>query len=104
MLYLVAGQVIEAVGGMSWEDFIRTRILARVGMTTSHPRFDTAVNGGNVATPHARIDERVRVIQPFASDNTNPAGGILSIDLALTGPSRLTSVAAAQGTRWPRRP
>ncbi len=78
VLYLVAGQVIEAVGGMSWEDFIRTRILARVGMTTSHPRFDTAVNGGNVATPHARIDERVRVIQPFASDNTNPAGGILS--------------------------
>ena len=78
VLYLVAGQVIEAVSGASWEDFIRTRILARVGMTTSHPRFDTGVNGGNVATPHARIDERVRVVQPFASDNTNPAGGILS--------------------------
>ena len=78
VLYLVAGQVIEAVSGQSWEDFIRTRILARVGMTASHPRFDTAANGGNVATPHARIDERVRVVQPFASDNTNPAGGILS--------------------------
>jgi Domain of unknown function (DUF3471)/Beta-lactamase len=61
-----------------WEDFIRTRILARVGMTTSHPRFDTTANGGNVASPHARIDERVRVVQPFASDNTNPAGGIMS--------------------------
>ena len=78
VLYLVAGQVIEAVSGLSWEDFIRTRILARVGMTTSLPRFDTTANGGNVATPHARIDERVRVVQPFASDNTNPAGGILS--------------------------
>ena len=78
VLYLVAGQVIEAVSGLSWEDFIRTRILARVGMTTSSPRFDTAANGGNVATPHARVDERVRVVQPFASDNTNPAGGILS--------------------------
>jgi len=78
VLYLVAGQVIEAVSGLSWEDFIRTRILARVGMTTSSPRFDTAANSGNVATPHARVDERVRVVQPFASDNTNPAGGILS--------------------------
>ena len=66
------------MSGLSWEDFIRTRILARVGMTTSSPRFDTAANGGNVATPHARVDERVRVVQPFASDNTNPAGGILS--------------------------
>jgi len=78
VLYLVAGEVIEAVSGMSWEDFIRTRILARVGMTASSPRFDAAANGGNVASPHARIDERVRVVKPFASDNTNPAGGILS--------------------------
>jgi CubicO group peptidase (beta-lactamase class C family) len=78
VLYLVAGEVIEAISGVSWEDFIRTRILARVGMRASHPRFDTAANSGNVASPHARIDERVRVVNPFASDNTNPAGGILS--------------------------
>ena len=31
-------------------------------MSTSHPRFDTTVNAGNVATPHARVDERVRVV------------------------------------------
>jgi len=78
VLYLVAGEVIESSSGQTWEDFIRTRILARVGMSTSHPRFDTTVNGGNVATPHARVEERVRAVQPFASDNTNPAGGILS--------------------------
>jgi hypothetical protein len=28
--------------------------------------------------PHARVEGRVRRIQPFASDNTNPAGGINS--------------------------
>ena len=78
VLYLVAGEVIETLSGLKWEEFIRTRILAKVGMSTSHPRFDTTVNAGNVATPHARVDERVRVVQPFASDNTNPAGGILS--------------------------
>src|SRR3954453_12194745 len=36
VLYLVAGEVIEAVSGTSWEDFVATRILARVGMTTSN--------------------------------------------------------------------
>jgi CubicO group peptidase (beta-lactamase class C family) len=78
VLYLVAGEIIEAVSGQRWEDFVRTRILARIGMRASNPRWDTSVNEGNVATPHARVDERVRPVQPFASDNTNPAGGILS--------------------------
>jgi hypothetical protein len=39
-----------------------------------------------VATPHAAIDGTVRAVQPFTSDNTNPAGGIMS--------------GAADMTRW----
>ena len=35
-----------------------------------------ATAGGNVATPHAPVDGKVRPIQPFDSDNTNPAGGV----------------------------
>jgi CubicO group peptidase (beta-lactamase class C family) len=31
VLYLVAGQVIEAVSGQSWEDFVTHRILDKVG-------------------------------------------------------------------------
>lgn len=84
VLYLIAGEVIEEVSGMSWEDFVRTRILDVVGMTTSNVRHSAAEEGGNVATPHARIDGTVRPVQPFASDNTNPAGGINSnaVDMA----------------------
>ena len=33
VLYLVAGEVIETLSGQSWEDFVSTRILAKVGMT-----------------------------------------------------------------------
>src|SRR3954463_2786210 len=84
VLYLVAGEIIEAVSGTTWEDFVATRILARVGMTTSNVRHSDAARGGNVATPHARVDGTVRPIAPFDSDNTNPAGGINSnaIDMA----------------------
>src|SRR3954463_5070540 len=78
VLYLVAGEVIEAVSGQSWEDFVSSRILAKVGMTGSNVRHSDATKKGNVATPHAAVEGKVRPIAPFTSDNTNPAGGINS--------------------------
>ncbi|HEY6952041.1 MAG TPA: serine hydrolase [Bacteroidota bacterium] len=76
VLYLVAGEVIEAVSGQTWEDFVTSRILAKVGMNDSNVRHGAAGSGSNVATTHAQIDGIVRPIAPFTSDNTNPAGGI----------------------------
>ena len=98
VLYLVAGEVIEAVSGQTWEDFVRTRILTRVGMTGSDVRH---VATGNVATPHAPIDGKVRVVAPFASDNTNPAGGISSnaTDMAKWMTVQLDSGRLADGSR-----
>ena len=78
VLYLVAGEVIQALSGESWEDFVGGRILKKVGMTGSNVRHSAAADGGNVATPHARVEGVVRPIAPFTSDNTNPAGGINS--------------------------
>src|SRR3954466_8016764 len=60
VLYLVAGQLIETISGQSWEEFVTSRILTRVGMTGSNVRHSAAVAGGNVAAPHAPIDGRVR--------------------------------------------
>ena len=78
VLYLVAGQLLEAVSGQSWEDFVTARILKKVGMTGSNVMHSAASAGGNVAATHAPIDGAVRPIAPFLSDNTNPAGGINS--------------------------
>src|SRR5436190_2563089 len=52
VLYSVAGEVIEAVSGQTWEDFVSSRILARVGMTGSSVRHSAAAGGGggNIAT------------------------------------------------------
>jgi CubicO group peptidase (beta-lactamase class C family) len=36
VLYLVAGQVVAAVSGKSWDDFIKERIFAPLGMTASN--------------------------------------------------------------------
>ncbi len=78
VLYTVAGEVIETISGLSWEDFVSSRILAKVGMSGSNVRHAEAGKGANVAAPHAPIEGVVRVVAPFASDNTNPAGGINS--------------------------
>ena len=78
VLYLVAGEVIEAVSGQPWEEFVRGRILAKVGMTESDVLHSAAGIPGNVAGTHAEVNDTVRPIAPFLSDNTNPAGGIMS--------------------------
>lgn len=78
VLYIVAGEVIEAVSGQPWEDFVRTRILKKVGMTESDVLHSSAGDGGNTAGTHAEVEGTVRAIAPFLSENTNPAGGIMS--------------------------
>ena len=78
LLYSVAGEVIEAVSGKGWEDFVKERILAKVGMTWSNVRHSAANEGGNVAATHAKVDGVLKLVKPSTNDNTNPAGGINS--------------------------
>jgi CubicO group peptidase (beta-lactamase class C family) len=101
VLYLIAGEVIEAISGQSWEDFVSSRILAKVGMTGSNVRHSAATASGNVATPHARVDGKVRPIAPFDSDNTNPAGGVNSSaeDMAKWLRVQLSGGVLASGSR-----
>lgn len=78
VLYLVAGEVIEAASGMTWEDFVQKRILARIGMSNAKPGLSEVDRLGNVAATHAPVDGIVRSIKPFLTENTNPAGGIMA--------------------------
>jgi CubicO group peptidase (beta-lactamase class C family) len=78
LLYCAAGEVIAAVSGKVWEDFVSERILAKFGMTGSNVRYSAAAKGGNVAATHAKIDGVLRIVNPSTGENTNPAGGINS--------------------------
>jgi CubicO group peptidase (beta-lactamase class C family) len=101
VLYLVAGELIEAVSGKTWEEFVRTRILNKVGMSESDVRHSGAAGGGNVAGTHAEVNDTVRPVDPFASDNTNPAGGIMTgaADMAKWLMVQLDSGRVADGSR-----
>jgi CubicO group peptidase (beta-lactamase class C family) len=78
LLYMTAGQIIPAVTGASWDDYIRQHIFAPLGMNHSNVS-NTAFNAGdNHAFPHSRVDGKLQVI-PFGDlDNAGPAGSINS--------------------------
>ncbi len=102
VLYGVAGEVIEAVSGQTWEDFIAQRIMARVGMDESNDRGSMGGSGANTALRHARVDGRVQPVQPFANDNVDPAGGINAGALDKWPRVQLDSGRLASGARASR--
>lgn len=101
VLYSVAGELIEAVSGQSWEDFVSSRILAKLGMTGSNARASLAAKGDNAAMTHAEVEGVVRPITPFRNDNVDPAGGINSsaADMAKWLIAQLDSGRAVDGSR-----
>jgi len=78
ILYLVAGQIVPAVTGKSWDDFIRERIFVPLVMRHSNTSLKQYRPGDNWATPHARVEGKVRAIEPHGIDNNGPAASINS--------------------------
>ena len=77
-LYKVAGEVIARASGMSWEDFIETRIMKPLGMTNSRAAFQRIKGNSNYVDAHAPVEGKVMVIPRFFSSSSNAAGGIYS--------------------------
>lgn len=84
VLYLVAGQIIPAVTGKSWDEFVKERIFKPLAMTESHTSVKAIQPGVNAISPHTKIDGKVTPIPFNDLDNSAPAGAINSnaIDMA----------------------
>ena len=78
LLYIVAGEVIARVSGMSWEEFIETRIMQPLGMVNSAASFSRLNDKTNVIDPHAPVDGTVQVINRDMESIADAAGGIYS--------------------------
>lgn len=77
--FLVAAKVIEAIEGVSWEDFVRKRILIPLQMTNT-VMLESERNGSkNISTAHIKNDKfEVIPIKQEKLDNIGPAGSIYS--------------------------
>jgi CubicO group peptidase (beta-lactamase class C family) len=82
MMYVVAGEVIQAVDGQPWEQSIRRRILDPLQMNSTSTSSVLPANA-NRAWPHARITTDMRGDGPVVPlpttatlDNAAPAGAL----------------------------
>jgi CubicO group peptidase (beta-lactamase class C family) len=78
VVYAIGGEIIAKVAGMPWEEFIRTRIFAPLGMTESEPLVAGIGGKPNVATPHAELRDTIRQVPIRTTDPVAPAGSVWS--------------------------
>jgi CubicO group peptidase (beta-lactamase class C family) len=78
LLYIVAGEVVARVSGTSWENFIETRIMQPLNMTSSAASYSRLKDKSNVIDPHAWVNGVVQVIDRDCGEVLNAAGGIYS--------------------------
>ncbi len=82
--WIAAGRIIETIAGMSWNDFMASRIFRPLQMTRSTTRLESLNRLDNVATPHVvRMDGSVEAIPYRNIDNVGPAGSINSSALQM---------------------
>ncbi|MDD5543765.1 MAG: serine hydrolase [Acidobacteriia bacterium] len=78
VLYLVAGQIIPAVTGKPWEQFIKERLLDPLGMVHSNTSVAAFRPGDDIAAPHAKVEGKLTAISYNNLDNNAPAGALNS--------------------------
>ena len=78
LLYMTAGQIIPAVTGKSWDDYVREKILRPLGMNTTNLSNTEFKAGDDYAWPHSKVDGKLQPIDFVSLDNAAPAGSINS--------------------------
>ena len=78
ILYLAAGQIVEKISGMSWDDFLKQRIFEPLAMEHTNTSVSSLDLKGNTSIPHNDVDDEVVAISYLNWDNIGPAGSINS--------------------------
>ena len=84
--YLVAGHVVEALSGVPWEDFVRGRLLAPLGMRRTNLSVEEMLADDDHAAAYTRRDGVIAEVPQRPLPAVAPAGAINS--------------SAADMTRW----
>jgi CubicO group peptidase (beta-lactamase class C family) len=89
VMYMIAGEVVQAVTGVSWDDFLTDRIFRSIGMNRSNTSITRFGDDENLAWPHQEIDGEVIPIQRRNFDNVGPSASVNSSALEFTRWMRL---------------
>ena len=76
LLLVAAGEIIPAVTGISWDDFVRDRLFKPLEMSSAITGPHLLKAGDNVATPHGNIGGKRATIPHAMSQNLGPASSV----------------------------
>jgi len=71
-MYLVAGELVAAVSGRTWDDFVRERLFVPLGMSGTSTMHDALLRSERRARPHGVTNGRVA---PLPIENNEIYGG-----------------------------
>lgn len=78
LLYLVAGEIIARVSGMTWEDFVTKRIFEPLNMDNTYASIAAMKDKSNLSSPHSTVAWPIRALPNYKDMVNGAAGGILS--------------------------
>lgn len=78
LMFMAAGVLVERLSGMTWEDFVRQRIFAPLGMNDSNLSVTESEKLENAALPYDEVGGEIKRIPYRNIDAIAPAGSINS--------------------------
>jgi CubicO group peptidase (beta-lactamase class C family) len=80
LLYLVGGEVVARVSGMSWNEFVKERIMKPLGMNRSAGVYQDLDDKSNVAFPHSSHKGELKLLERHLKSPwmSGAGGGIYS--------------------------
>ena len=77
-MYLVASQIIPAIAGQSWEEYVRAHLFVPLDMTRTDTSMEAINADTDAAAPHGLVNGKLTVIHRYDTDAMAPIGGINS--------------------------
>ncbi|WP_208111001.1 serine hydrolase [Pedobacter duraquae] len=78
LMYIVAGEVVARVSGISYENFIENRLIKPLGMNETAASWYRLKNKSNIIDGHAPVGDHLNTVGLSFTEVANAAGGIYS--------------------------
>ena len=78
IFYLIAAEAVKRISGMSWQDFIETRIMQPLQMVNSRTSYNRAKNNPNIIDGYKEIAGKLLPFSRTSIEADAGAGGIYS--------------------------
>ena len=76
LLYVLAGEIVARVSGMTWTEFVEKRIFKPLEMEDCFASHNRVPLNANQATPHIYLNNSYQITPYESSELAGPAGGV----------------------------